>query len=59
MKNYIFLRKKFILCKVSTHIGIKWSEESDKTAKQAIDMPGMTTTRLIFTDYLLSDHQEN
>ena len=38
------------LCKIPAHIGIKGNEEEIKTAKQAIDMPGMTTTRLPHTD---------
>ena len=33
----------------SLHIGIKGSEEADKVAKQAIDMPGKITTRLTYT----------
>ena len=41
--------KKLTLCKVPAHIGI---EEADKAAKQAIEIPGMTTARLP------SDHQE-
>ena len=32
----------------------KSNEEAGKAAKQAIDMPGMTTTRLPFTDYYLN-----
>ena len=39
------------LCKVSAHIEIKGNEEADKAAKQAINIPGMTTTRLPHTDY--------
>ena len=31
------------------HIGVK----GNKVAKQAIDIPGMTTTRLSYTDYYL------
>ena len=38
--------KQLTLCKVPAHIGIKGNEEADKAAKQAIDMPEMTTTRL-------------
>ena len=30
---------------------IKGNEEADKAAKQTMDMPGMTTTRLPHTDY--------
>ena len=34
------------------HIGtIKGNEEADKAEKQTIDMPGMTTKRLSYTDY--------
>ena len=42
------LHKQGTLCKVSAHIGIK---EADKTAKQVIDLPGMTSTRLFHADY--------
>ena len=35
------------------HIEIKGNEEADKAEKQAIDMPGMTTSRLPYTDYYL------
>ena len=45
------LGKQIILCKVPAHIGIKGNEE---TAKQAIDIPWMTTTRLPYTDYYLT-----
>ena len=35
--------KQIILCKVLLHIRIiEGNEDSDKAAKQAIDMPGMT-----------------
>ena len=39
-------RKQLTLCKVLAHTGINENEEADKVAKQAIDMPWMTTTRL-------------
>ena len=45
-----------MLCKVPAHIGMKENEEAYKAAKQAIDMPGMITTRLSFI--LLLHHQE-
>ena len=44
--------KLITLCKVPAHI--RGNEEADKTAKQGIDMPGMTTTRLPHTDYNLT-----
>ena len=46
--------KQFTLCKVPAHTGIKGNEEADKAAKQAIDLQGMTTTRLPYTDYYLT-----
>ena len=45
--------KKIILCKVLAHIGIKGNEESDKAVKQEINMPGLTISRLHYTDYYL------
>ena len=39
-----------LLCIVPIHIGIERSEEEAK----AIDMSGMTTTRLPYTDYYLN-----
>ena len=46
--------KKKTLCKVPAHIKIKGNEEEDNAANQAIDMPGMTLTRLPYTDYYLT-----
>ena len=43
--------KQLKLCKAPAHIKGKGNEEADKAAKQAIDIPGMTTTRLPYTDY--------
>ena len=42
------------MCKVPAHIGIKGNEKVDEAAKQTIDVPGVTTTRLPHTDYYLS-----
>ena len=32
---------------------IKGNKEADKAAKEAVDMPGVTKTRLPYTDYYL------
>ena len=40
--------KQIALCKVPAHIRIKVNEEADKPAKQAIDIPGITMTRLTY-----------
>ena len=45
------LGKQIILCKVPAHTGI---EEANKAANQAIDIPGITRTRLPYTDYYLT-----
>ena len=42
--------KQLILCKVLPHIGIK----GNNAAKQAIDIPGIATTKLPFTDFYLT-----
>ena len=47
-------RKQITLCKVSAHMEVKGNEETEKAAKQATDMPGITTTRLFHTDYYLT-----
>ena len=41
------LEKYITLCEVLAH-------EADKVAKQTIDMPGMTSSRLCYTDYYLT-----
>ena len=46
--------KWFTLCKVYAHTGIKENEEADKAAKQAIDMPEITMTRLPQTQAITS-----
>ena len=43
--------KQITLCKVPAHIGVK---RNKKAAKQAIDIPGIITTRLPHTDYYLT-----
>ena len=45
--------KKIKLCKVPAHIGIKGIKEANKPAKQVLDMPGITTIRLHYTDHYL------
>ena len=47
-------KKQITLCKVLAHILIEVNKEADKAAKQAIDMPEMTTTRLPHT--YIPDH---
>ena len=41
--------KQITLCKVPAHMRVEENEEADWTAKQAIDMPEMTTTSLSHT----------
>ena len=45
--------KQIILCKDPAHMGIGGNKEADRVAKQAVDMPGMTMTRLLHTEYYL------
>ena len=44
-QNYKQKIKKSV-CKVLAHMEIKGDEEVDKAAKEALDMPGMTTIKL-------------
>ena len=44
---YAFISKKQKKCCMR----IKGNEKADEASKQAIDMPGMTTTRLSHTDH--------
>ena len=46
--------KKITLCIVLPHMGIKVNKEADKSAKEAIYVPGMTTIRLSYTDYYMT-----
>ena len=45
--------KQITLYKVPAHIELRGNEEVGKAAIQAIDMTGMTTTRLPHIDYYL------
>ena len=38
------------LLRIPAHIVVKGNKEADKVKKQAIDIPGMTTTKLTYTD---------
>ena len=46
--------KQLTLCKVPTYIRIKGNEEAEKATKQEIDIPGITTTKLHYSDYYLN-----
>ena len=43
-------RKQITLSNVPAHTGISENKEADRAAKQEIDTPGMTMTRLPHTD---------
>ena len=45
--------KQLKLCKDPAHIEIKGNEETDKAAKTG-NIPGITTTRLSYTNYYLT-----
>ena len=47
-------KKRIALCKVRAHSRVKGNEEADKKAKQEIYMPGMATTRLLYTDHYIA-----
>ena len=49
--------KQITLCKVPVHIGIKGNEQANNAGKLSIDIPGMTMTKLPYTNYYLTNRR--
>ena len=49
--------KNITLCKVPAHGRIKGNKGGDEAAKETMDTPRVTTTRLLYTDYYLTNRK--